>query len=110
MREQDERTDLSLAEKSEEALRRQLSGYREKTYISPNPHRYAILSILFGVAGFVAGPFTSVLAIIFGHKFMKINDKQNLNGRPMAITGLILGYLITISTGMFLLSHFGIYH
>ena len=110
MNEQEERTNITLAEESAEALRKQSSRYAKEVYISNHPHRYAVLALIFGLAGFVAGPFTSILAIFFGHKFMKVNDQKGLNGNGLAITGLALGYLVTISTGMFLLSHFGIYH
>ena len=56
----------------------------------------AISAMVCGIAGLLSCAFTSVLAIIFGHIALhQIKRSGNTqSGRGMAITGLVLGYLV----------------
>ena len=55
----------------------------------------AIWALVMGILGILCcGPFTAIPAIICGHSAVsKISHNPELDGRAMAIIGLVLGYL-----------------
>ncbi|MEU8798148.1 DUF4190 domain-containing protein [Spirillospora sp. NPDC048819] len=55
----------------------------------------ATASMVCGLIGFFACGLTSILAIIFGHVAQSQMKRTGEGGHGMAVTGLILGYLIT---------------
>lgn len=68
--------------------------------------RGAIWAFVLGLAGFSFGLLTGIPAIIIGHKSRSSirNSGGMLLGGPMALTGLILGYVTTfVMTGVWVL-------
>ena len=75
---------------------------------SPSPNGMAIASLVLGVIGVLgAAIFTSLPAIICGHVARRQirNAAGREGGDGMALTGLILGYLVTLFT-LLLISFF----
>ncbi|TDC55408.1 DUF4190 domain-containing protein [Actinomadura sp. KC345] len=56
----------------------------------------ATASMICGIIGFFACGLTSILAIIFGHVAQSQIKRTGEGGSGMAVTGLILGYLLTV--------------
>ncbi len=70
----------------------------------------AIASLVLGLASLVACAFTGIPAIICGHVAVAKIKRSNgtLAGNGMAVTGLIMGYLVTLLSGaLFLLAILG---
>ncbi|MFA1546362.1 DUF4190 domain-containing protein [Actinomadura chokoriensis] len=63
--------------------------------IAPPTNGMATASLVCGLIGFFACGVTSVLAIIFGHVSLSQIKRTGEGGHGMAVTGLILGYLIS---------------
>lgn len=55
----------------------------------------ATASMVCGLIGFFACGLTSILAIIFGHVAQSQMKRTGEGGNGMAVTGLILGYIVT---------------
>ncbi|TYB49270.1 DUF4190 domain-containing protein [Actinomadura chibensis] len=55
----------------------------------------ATASLVCGLIGFFACGLTSILAIIFGHVAQSQMKRTGEGGHGMAVTGLILGYLVS---------------
>lgn len=55
----------------------------------------ATASLVCGLIGFFACGITSILAVIFGHVSLGQIKRTGEGGHGMAVTGLILGYLIS---------------
>ncbi|GAA2259271.1 DUF4190 domain-containing protein [Actinomadura sp. NPDC048955] len=55
----------------------------------------ATASLVCGLIGFFACGVTSILAVIFGHVSLGQIKRTGEGGHGMAVTGLILGYLIS---------------
>ncbi len=55
----------------------------------------AIASLVTGILAFIClGPLAAIPAIIFGHiALSRINTEPDLDGRGMAVSGLVMGYL-----------------
>lgn len=72
---------------------------RLSQYIMPTKNGPSIISYYCGVFGllpFIGIPF-AVIAIIYGHKALKIYKKQPSPGaKAHALTGLIFGYIATV--------------
>lgn len=64
---------------------------------------YATASLVLGLATFVTGGITGVLAVIFGHLATRETKTGARGGHGMAITGLILGYLAIAGWALFIL-------
>lgn len=60
----------------------------------------AIASLVCGIAGFVVG-ITAPIALVLG--IVALNQKPDSTGRAMAITGIVLGALVTIGLLLFFL-------
>jgi Domain of unknown function (DUF4190) len=60
----------------------------------------AIVSLICGIGSVIFGPLTGIPAIITGHIALGKIKKSGgvLQGRGLAITGLILGYVLTVLT------------
>lgn len=57
----------------------------------------AVASMIFGITSiFLFGPLASIPAIVLGAISMKRIDRENLEGRGYAITGLVSGIIVTI--------------
>jgi hypothetical protein len=57
----------------------------------------AMWALISGCAGFLCGFPASITAIILGHMALnEIKKKPGLEGRGMAVAGLVLGYVITV--------------
>ncbi|NKZ03044.1 DUF4190 domain-containing protein [Actinomadura latina] len=63
--------------------------------VVPPTNGMATASLVCGLIGFFACGVTSVLAIIFGHVSLSQIKRTGEGGHGMAVTGLILGYLIS---------------
>ncbi|SNT21778.1 protein of unknown function [Actinomadura meyerae] len=63
--------------------------------VAPPTNGMATASLVCGLIGFFACGVTSVLAIIFGHVSLSQIKRTGEGGHGMAVTGLILGYLIS---------------
>lgn len=57
----------------------------------------ALVSMILGIAGFVTA-ITSIGAIVTGHMALSQIKKRGEEGRGMALTGLILGYVVVALT------------
>ncbi len=70
----------------------------------------ALISLILGICSFVIGGnlLTGIPAIILGHMALREIDRSNQvqSGRPLALTGLILGYVATLGTVAFCLFWF----
>jgi hypothetical protein len=55
----------------------------------------AIAALILGILGFLTCGFTSVLALIFGHIASGQIKRTGEGGAGMALTGIILGWLLT---------------
>lgn len=67
------------------------------------PQTMAIVSLVCGLGGFLIGLPASIVAIVFGHiAYGRINRGEE-TGRGMALAGLILGYLLTGISVLFLI-------
>ena len=64
----------------------------------PTSKKLAIASLVYGILGFLTGPFTGIPAIITGHiarsRITKAGTKNQ--GKSLATAGLVLGYITTI--------------
>ena len=79
----------------------QQPGVQHHYYGSPAPvaaptNGMATASMICGIIGFFACGLTSILAIIFGHVAQSQIKRTGEGGNGMAVTGLILGYLLTV--------------
>ncbi|MEV4673282.1 MULTISPECIES: DUF4190 domain-containing protein [Actinomadura] len=63
--------------------------------VAPPTNGMATASLVCGLIGFFACGVTSVLAVIFGHVSLSQIKRTGEGGHGMAVTGLILGYLIS---------------
>jgi hypothetical protein len=64
----------------------------------------AIWALVCGCLGFLCSLFTSIPAIVLGHLALGAIKKQpGLQGKGMAIAGLILGYFITVAVIIYLI-------
>ncbi len=60
---------------------------------------FAIASLALAILSLIFGPLTSIPAIIAGHiARRRIRRKPGLQGLGLALTGLIVGYAITLFT------------
>jgi Domain of unknown function (DUF4190) len=64
-------------------------GYQART------NGLAIAAMILGILGFFTCGVTSVLALIFGHIASGQIKRTGENGQGMALTGIILGWLLT---------------
>ncbi|MCW2889639.1 MAG: hypothetical protein QOE54_6897 [Streptosporangiaceae bacterium] len=55
----------------------------------------AITAMIMGILGFLTCGVTSVLALIFGHIASGQIKRTGENGQGMALTGIILGWILT---------------
>lgn len=55
----------------------------------------ALVSLILGIAGFVTS-ISSIAAIVTGHIALSQIKKRGEEGRGMALTGLILGYVVLV--------------
>lgn len=55
----------------------------------------ALVSLILGIAGFVTS-ISSIAAIVTGHIALNQIKKRGEEGRGMALTGLILGYVVLV--------------
>ncbi|TDD91696.1 DUF4190 domain-containing protein [Actinomadura rubrisoli] len=69
--------------------------YGAAPVIRPN-NGMATASMVLGLVGFFACGVTSLLAIIFGHVAQSQIKRTGEGGSGMAVTGLILGYIVTV--------------
>lgn len=71
----------------------------------PKTSGTAIASLVCGILGFLSGPITGIPALITGHIARKKirNSGGTLAGSGMALTGLILGYTLTVAHFVLLL-------
>ncbi|MEU5988273.1 DUF4190 domain-containing protein [Spirillospora sp. NPDC047418] len=63
--------------------------------VAPPTNGMATASLVCGLIGFFACGVTSILAIIFGHVSLSQIKRTGEGGHGMAVTGLILGYLVS---------------
>lgn len=63
--------------------------------VAPPTNGMATASLVCGLIGFFACGVTSVLAVIFGHVSLSQIKRTGEGGHGMAVTGLILGYLVS---------------
>lgn len=65
--------------------------------VEPASSGLAIASLVCGIGGFLTGPLTGIAAIITGHMALSRIKKSGdaIQGKGMAIAGLILGYVTT---------------
>ncbi len=63
--------------------------------VAPPTNGMATASLVCGLIGFFACGLTSVLAVIFGHVSLSQIKRTGEGGHGMAVTGLILGYLVS---------------
>ncbi|MER7545015.1 DUF4190 domain-containing protein [Actinomadura sp.] len=76
--------------------------YGASVPMAPPTNGMATASLVCGLIGFFACGVTSVLAIIFGHVSLSQIKRTGEGGHGMAVTGLILGYLITAGWALIL--------
>jgi len=76
--------------------------------IRPN-NGMATASMVLGLIGFFACGVTSVLAIIFGHVAQAQIKRTGEGGSGMAVTGLILGYIVTLGWILFWIFYIGLW-
>jgi|SRR5215207_5452479 len=64
----------------------------------PKPSGYAVASLVLGILGFFLSWITfgipSMLAVVFGHVGVSRVRRGVGDGRGMAISGMVLGYLV----------------
>ncbi|MGI8328626.1 DUF4190 domain-containing protein [Actinomadura scrupuli] len=78
-------------------------GYPPANYYGPpggpvyqaRTNGLAITAMIMGILGFLTCGVTSVLAIIFGHIASGQIKRTGENGQGMALTGIILGWILT---------------
>lgn len=80
----------------------------QAVYVAPVPtNTLAIISIIASIVGFFTGFFTfavpSIVGVIMGHISLSQIKRTGENGRGMAITGLIVGYVVIGAWMLFLL-------
>ncbi len=61
--------------------------------VAPPQNGLAIAALVCGIAGFVLG-VTAPVAVILG--IVALNQRVDSSGRSMAITGLVLGAIVTV--------------
>lgn len=82
-------------------------AYAQAGMVAQQTNNKAIISLILGICSFVIGGnlLTGIPAIIIGHMAMReiaaTNDTQQ--GKPLALVGLILGYVATLGTVAFCL-------
>lgn len=67
-------------------------------YAPPPPRRtngLAIAALVLGLTGFITCGFTSILAVAFGHTALRQIRRDGTDGREMAFTGVVLGWILT---------------
>lgn len=69
----------------------------------------ATASMVLGLIGFFACGVTSVLAVIFGHVAQSQIKRTGEGGSGMAVTGLILGYIVTAGWVLFWIFYIGLW-
>jgi hypothetical protein len=69
--------------------------YGASVPVAPPTNGMATASLVCGLIGFFACGVTSILAIIFGHVSLSQIKRTGEGGHGMAVTGLILGYLVS---------------
>jgi hypothetical protein len=66
----------------------------------------AVASLVLGIAGFFSFGLTSILAIIFGGiALSQISKDSTLDGKGMAVAGLVMG-IVVAAVGVFILLFF----
>ena len=69
--------------------------YQPQPYI-PSTSKWAVAALLCGIAGFPL-LFPAFAAIICGHLALRDIGKGRASGKGLAVTGLVLGYGITVA-------------
>ena len=66
---------------------------------------WSLVLSLVGLLGFCCGgPILGIGAVVCGHLAMsKINEKPELQGRGLALAGLIIGYFAIVSWALYLI-------
>lgn len=78
-------------------------------YGGPQPtNTMAIVSLVCSIIGVFTCGVTSVVGVVFGHVAMSQIKRTGEEGRGMAITGLILGYVFTLLWVFAILAYFGL--
>lgn len=82
-------------------------GYGQPAYGQPvmavqqQSNNNALISLILGICCYVGlGILTGIPAVIFGHKALKEIDRSGgtQSGKPLAIIGLVLGYMGIVGT------------
>lgn len=79
----------------QDAAYAQQGGYGASTQQwgqQPQRNTLALVTLILGIAGFFTG-LTGLAAIVTGHLSLSQIKKSGEEGRPLALTGLILGYV-----------------
>jgi hypothetical protein len=70
--------------------------------VQPQNNNKALVSLILGICSYVIGGnlLTGIPAIIFGHMAMREIDRSGgtQTGKPLALIGLILGYVAVVGT------------
>lgn len=98
-------------------------AYGQPAYVQPvmiaqqQSNNNALISLILGICCYIGlGILTGIPAVIFGHKALKEIDRSGgtQSGKPLAIIGLVLGYMGIVGTllvclfiGVFVLGIFG---
>ena len=95
----------------------QQPAYGQPAYVQvvpqPQTNNNAVISLILGICCYVGlGILTGVPAVIFGHKAVREIDRSGgaQGGKPLAIIGLVLGYLGifgTLAVCLFFVLFFG---
>lgn len=82
----------------------QIAPQNPPQIIQAESNGLAIASLILGILGFFFGPFSSIPAIICGHLGRAAFRKNPaIGGDGLAVAGLIMGYIITVTVALLLL-------
>lgn len=71
----------------------QQPGYAAPYQPQQKTNTLAIIALVGGIVGFLTGGLIGLVGVICGHISLKQIKRTGEGGRPLAITGLILGYI-----------------
>ncbi len=78
--------------------------YQPQSYVNYAPvptNTLSIVAMVLSLAGFFSGGVTAIAGIICGHIARRQIQQSGENGDGMALTGLIVGYIIAVPTVLF---------